>query len=121
MTQMLRFDTLAPPSPGQVLKEKLLDGTKLSQAELARAIGLSRPRLNMILSGRCQITAAVALRIEKVFGFSPQYWLRLRYEFELFEERQRISHELESLPRLSSNPITTADSAWQISTWQAAA
>jgi addiction module HigA family antidote len=121
MTQLFRFHAFAaPPAPGQVLREKILDGMGLTQAELARAIGISPPRLNMILSGRCQISAEIALRIEKVFDISPQYWLRIRNEFELFEERQRMSRELEGLAPLRA-PANLTDAAWQISAWQAAA
>jgi plasmid maintenance system antidote protein VapI len=53
----------------------------------------------MILKGRSPISPEIALRIERVFGISPQYWLRIRAEFELCEERQRIARELESLPQ----------------------
>lgn len=121
MTQMFRFDGLPVPlSPGQVLKEKLLDGMQLSQAQLARAIGISCPRLNMILKGRCQISAEIALRIERVFDISPQYWLRIRNEFELFGERQRMSDELDRLRKLSDRHERQA-SAWRVHEWQAAA
>ena len=103
MTQMFRFEAAStPPAPGDVLKEKLLDGMNLTQAQLARAIGISCPRLNMILKGRCQISTEIALRIERVFDISPQYWLRIRNEFELFEERRRISLELDRLPQLTT-------------------
>jgi addiction module HigA family antidote len=121
MTQMFRFDNaLTAPTPGQVLREKLLDGMNLSQAQLARAIGISKPRLNMILKGRCQISAEIALRIERVFGISPQYWLRIRNEFELYEDRQRFSAELDRLQQLRPTPAQES-SAWQVREWQAAA
>ncbi len=121
MTQMFHFESLsAPPSPGKVLREKLLDGAHLTQAELARALGISCPRLNMILSGRCQLSAEIALRIEKVFGISPQYWLRIGNEFKLFEERQRMAGELESLGQLRK-PAPQPETAWAIADWQAAA
>ena len=121
MTQMTRIENdTTPPAPGQVLREKLLDGLGLKQADLARAIGVSRPRLNMMLKDRCRISAAVALRIEKVFGISPQFWFRLRAEFDLFEERQRLSYELDRLPQISMRNEVQS-SAWEVSDWQQAA
>ena len=120
MTQMFRFDGISPPSPGDVLKAKLLDGMNLTQAQLARALGISTPRLNMILKGRCQITAEIALRIEKVFDISPQYWLRARNEFELYEERQRMANALDALPKFANRRDCEA-SAWLVREWQAAA
>jgi addiction module HigA family antidote len=94
-----RRDSDFPSPPGQVLKEKLVEGMHLTQAQLSRAIGVSAPRLNMILKGRSPISPEIALRIERVFGISPKFWLRIRAEFELCEERQRIARELESLPQ----------------------
>lgn len=121
MNQMLLFDQVyAPPSPGAVLKRKLLDGMKLTQAELARAIGISKPRLNMMLKGRCQLSAEIALRIERVFGISPQFWLRVRADFELFEERRRMVEELMNLSQLHPRE-ESALSSWQVSEWQVAA
>lgn len=121
MTQMFRFEAGSTPSaPGQILKEKLLDGLDLTQAELARAIGISCPRLNMIIKGRCQISAEIALRIERVFDISPQYWLRIRNEFELFEERRRMSHELDRLKQLSDRH-DREDCAWRSGRFQFAA
>ena len=121
MSHMFRFDAPTTPSaPGKVLKEKLLDGMQLSQTELARAIGISTPRLNMILKGRCQISAEIALRIERVFDISPQYWLRIRGEYELFEERQRMERVLENLPQLSAR-AADGMSAWHSRDWRAAA
>ena len=121
MTQMFRFNsTSTPPSPGEVLKAKLLDGMDMTQAQLARALGISTPRLNMILKGRCQLGAEIALRIERVFDISPQYWLRVRNEFELFEERQRMAAELEALKEVSPKKDRET-SAWLVRDWQAAA
>lgn len=74
----------------------------------------------MMLKDRCQITADIALRIEKVFGIPPQFWFRIRAEFELFEGRQRLSRELQKLPQIS--PSDQAEtSAWLVSEWQLAA
>ena len=121
MTQMFSFDEFSNPlAPGQMLNVKLLEGMHLSQSQLAHAIGISRPRLNMILKGRCQLTAEIALRIERVFNISPTYWMRIRDEFELFEANQRIAHELQKLPRLADRHAQE-QSAWRACDMQAAA
>lgn len=121
MTQMFRFNSdTTPPSPGEVLKARILDGLDMTQAQFARAIGISTPRLNMILKGRCQLNAEIALRIEKVFDIAPQYWLRIRNEHELFEERQRMAREIDSLPEFTTRKDRET-SAWLVREWQAAA
>lgn len=90
-----------PPRPEHVLRQKLLDDPHLTQADLARAIGISTPRMSMILNGRCKITLEIALRVEKVFGIPADFWTRAVAEFELYQERLRISAELEKLSPLS--------------------
>jgi addiction module HigA family antidote len=98
---MFRFDLrTAPPSTGEMMRRKLLDDFNLTQAQPARAIGISRPRLNMMLKGRCSLSPEIALRIGRVFGISPEFWLRVRADFELFEEAQRIASLLERLPQI---------------------
>jgi len=94
---MASAPVVTPPAPGEILKQKLVDETGLKQARVARAIGISRARLNMILHGRRPISPDIALRIEKVFGISSAFCLTLRAESELFLERQRMSSELDSL------------------------
>lgn len=98
----MSFDS-PPPEPIEVLKEKVLDERDLKQAEVAKATGISPQRLNMILKGRRPISAEVALRLEKVFGIPPGFWFKLRAEFDLFKERERIRRELETLPELRTS------------------
>lgn len=121
VTQMLRIDGgSAAPSPAKVLREKLLDGMQLTQAQLARAIGISRPRLNMILKERLPVSAEIALRIERVFGITPQYWMRIRNEWELSQTRNRIAGELHLL-RGATVEGGAEQSAWSTANLQVAA
>ena len=117
MTQMTRIERPeGPPAVGEVVRQKLLVERNLTQSYVARAIDISKPRLNMILSGRCQVSAEIALRIERVFGISANFLLRARTEFELFRETKRISSEIHSLRQLSAANLSRA-SAWQVSEW----
>jgi addiction module HigA family antidote len=83
-----------PPAPGSVLRKRVLEGLGITQTELADALGLSRPRLHMILTGRLQVTPEVALRLEKALGTSAGCWLQLRADYELFMARRRLRQEL---------------------------
>jgi len=92
-----------PPAPGGVLEATILNQLGIRQAELARALRISKPRLNMILKGRRQITPEIALRLAKVIGHSPRYWLELRANWDLFKARERLGEELGKLRRLSAD------------------
>ncbi len=68
--------------PGEFLKEMLEDlGT--SQAEFARAIGVSSMRVSHVVNGTRPVTAELALLFARVFGQSPQYWLNLQAGYDL--------------------------------------
>ena len=67
---------------GAFLKEMLEDlGT--SQAEFARAIGVSSMRVSHVVNGTRPVTAELALLFGRAFGQSPQYWLNLQAGYDL--------------------------------------
>jgi addiction module HigA family antidote len=86
---------VVPPVPGQVLRYHISWAGR-TQAAFARAIGVSPARLNMILSGRCPISPEIALRLARVLGTPPEFWLRLRMEFELFHQERHLRDELDT-------------------------
>jgi|SRR5579884_2259528 len=121
MTDMARIDHYSiPQAPGEVLKEKLLGDGRLTQAQLARALGVSEPRLTMIFKGRCQVSAEIALRVERVFGISPHFWMRVRDEYELYHERQRLCSTLAALPSMEDRKERSA-TVWLADELQVAA
>lgn len=68
--------------PGEFLDETLRE-LKISQAEFARAIGVSPMRISHVIKGTRPVTAELALLIGRAFGQSPQYWLNLQTAHDL--------------------------------------
>jgi antitoxin HigA-1 len=68
---------LDPIPPGEILLEEFMVPHGISQNRLARDIGVNPARINDIVHGRSAITAAIALRLGKYFGTTPQLWLNL--------------------------------------------
>ena len=68
--------------PGEFLDETLRE-LKISQAEFARAIGVSPMRISHVIERARPITAELALLIGRAFGQSPQYWLNLQTAYDL--------------------------------------
>jgi len=71
-----------PIHPGEILKDEL-DALSYSAAELARAIKVPANRISQILAGKRNISADTALRLGKLFGTGPQFWLNLQTAYEL--------------------------------------
>lgn len=89
-----------PLSPGSVLQERIVSRLDISQAELAKALGVSRFTVNQVLGGRRAVTAEMALRLGHVLDTSPELWLKLQAQVDLFEARRATGAEIAMLPRL---------------------
>jgi addiction module HigA family antidote len=74
--------TIAPVHPGEILADDL-EELGISQAQLARALGVPRSRINQIVLGRRSIEADTALRLARFFGTSDRYWLNLQAQYDL--------------------------------------
>jgi addiction module HigA family antidote len=68
--------------PGEYLGE-ILGEMSISQAEFARAIGVSPMRVSHVIKGSRPVTAELALLFGKAFDQSPQYWLNLQATYDL--------------------------------------
>lgn len=86
--------------PGEFLKEMLEDlGT--SQAEFARAIGVSSMRISHVVKGARPVTAELALLFGRAFGQSPQYWLNLQAAYDLKTAERAIKDRLRGVRPLA--------------------
>jgi len=54
------------------------------QAELARRLAVSYPRLNEVINGRRSVTPDTALRLSRVLGMSADFWLGLQQDWDLW-------------------------------------
>ena len=75
-------DGMPPIHPGEFLKE-LLEELQLNQTSLAEALGISTMRVSHVLRGQRPVTAELALRLGRVMGQTPQYWLNLQTTYDL--------------------------------------
>jgi len=90
---MTDSDAFLPVTPGEILKEEFLGEYRLSQAALARAIGISPNRIAEIIGNRRRITADTALRLALYFGNSPEFWMNLQAHYDLKIARHNLPPE----------------------------
>jgi addiction module HigA family antidote len=86
---------LAPVHPGRFLTE-LLEELSISQAQLARAIGVSAMRVSHVANGKRPMTAEMALRLSRFFGQTPQYWLNLQSRYDLDCAQDAVGDRIKS-------------------------
>lgn len=73
-----------PVTPGEVLEKKFLKHHDISQTDLAKSLHITRRRIHEILRGKRAITPDTALRIAKLFGTEPEYWMNLQVKIDLW-------------------------------------
>jgi len=79
-----------PPHPGEFLIQAYLEPNNLSGRELAGKLGVAASTLNRILTGTSRISPAMALRLSKALGRSPESWLAMQYNHDLWQAKQHV-------------------------------
>ena len=90
---------LPPIHPGEFLRETL-EELGVSQAQFARAIGVSPMRISHVAKGARPVTAELALLFGRALGQSPQYWLNLQSTYDLKTAEQSIGKRLSAVAEL---------------------
>lgn len=88
--------------PGEVLSEEYLKPLGVSQNRLALSMRIPAQRINEIINGKRAITADTAIRLAKVIGTTPEFWLSLQMDYDLQttirKEGKKIEREVEPIP-----------------------
>lgn len=79
-----------PQHPGRFLAHVLERHPGITQAELAGALGTSRLTVNEILNQRRNITAEMAVRLERVLGVDAEEWMHVQTTYDLHRARERL-------------------------------
>jgi antitoxin HigA-1 len=82
---------------GEILLLDFLKPMGLSQAALAKAIGMPPRRINEIVLGKRSITADTDLRLARYFKMSEGFFLGLQNDYELMERKQQIGEQLKAI------------------------
>jgi addiction module HigA family antidote len=77
-----------PTHPGKIIKEDYLEPLSLTISELASNLNVSRKTLSKIINERGSITPDMALRLSRAFDTTPDLWLMLQKNFDLYLAEQ---------------------------------
>jgi len=73
-----------PTHPGRIIREDYLNPLSLTVSDLAANLGVSRKTLSKIINERGSVTPDMALRLSRAFETTPDFWLNLQKNFDLF-------------------------------------
>jgi addiction module HigA family antidote len=83
-----------PTHPGEMLLEDFMPDYDLSVTALAAAAGVSRQSINELLRGRRAVSPEMALRLSRLFGNSPEFWLNAQLAVDLWDAAQDIKADV---------------------------
>ena len=79
-----------PTHPGEMLQEEFLSPMGLTQAELAKRMGVPVQRINTLIKGKRGMTAETALLLSEVLGTSPESWMSLQTNCDLWHAQRHL-------------------------------
>src|SRR3989339_1141565 len=85
---------IRPTHPGEMLREDFLPDYGLTVSTFARALGVSRQTVNELLRERRAVSPEMALRLSRLFGNSPEFWLNAQRAVDLWEAARNIDKEI---------------------------
>lgn len=92
-----------PTHPGEILREDFMVDYNLSVARLAELLGVSRQTTNDLVHCRRAVSPEMALRLSRVFSTSPQFWLNLQRNVDLWDAFDALEPSLRRVKPLSES------------------
>ena len=87
-----------PPHPGEFIREVYLEPLNVSFRLVAEKLKVSPSTFHRLIKGQSNISSEMALRLSKTLGRTPESWLAMQNNYNLWQAKQRINlDEVEKL------------------------
>ena len=86
-----------PAHAGEILREEFLEPLGMTQSYLAKVLHTSFRAINELVNEKRGITTEMALKLARYFGTTPQLWLNLQNQFDLYKVSMKKQKELEAV------------------------
>ena len=93
---------LRPTHPGEMLRDDFLPDYGLTVLRFAKALGVSRQTVNELLRERRAVSPEMALRLSRLFGNSPEFWLNAQRAVDLWEAARNIKGKINRISPLNA-------------------
>ena len=80
-----------PPHPGEFIQEIYMEPFGMSCRFLAERLDVSPSTLNRLIKKQSGVSPEMALRLSKAIGRSPESWLIMQDNYDLWQARQNIN------------------------------
>jgi addiction module HigA family antidote len=87
-----------PPHPGEFIREVYLEPLNVSFRSVAEKLKVSPSTFHRLIKGQSSISSEMALRLSKTLGRTPESWLAMQDNYNLWQAKQRVNlDEVEKL------------------------
>ena len=93
---------IRPTHPGEMLREDFMPDYHLTVSAFAKALGVSRQTVNELLRERRAVSPEMALRLSRLFGNSPEFWLNAQRAVDLWEASRSIKDQIKRISPLDA-------------------
>lgn len=100
--QNTRERKIRPTHPGEMLREDFLPDYGLTVSNFAKTLGVSRQTANELVRERRAVTSEMALRLARLFGNTPEFWLNAQRALDLWEAARTNKKKIERINPLSA-------------------
>jgi antitoxin HigA-1 len=92
-----------PPHAGEVLKDMYIEPLELTVTKAAKALGVSRQTLSEIINSKAGVSIDMALRLSRAFKTTPEMWLNLQIQYELWHAPDKKLADVQCLVNTRSS------------------
>jgi antitoxin HigA-1 len=89
-----------PTHPGEMLREDFMPDYGFSVSGISKALGVSRQTFNELLRERRGVSPEMALRLARLFGNTPEFWLNAQRAVDLWEAARTAGSKIEKISPL---------------------
>lgn len=87
-----------PPHPGEFIRKVYIAPFDISVRKVAESLRVSASTLNRLLNAESSVSPEMALRLSKALGRSPESWLAMQDQYDLWHARKKV--DLKQVRRL---------------------
>ncbi len=80
-----------PPHPGEFIKEVYLEPLGVTPRKVALRLKVSPSTFSRLINGQSRVSPEMALRLSKCLGRTPESWLVMQDNYDLYQARQTIN------------------------------
>mgnify|MGYP000253461311 CR=1 FL=1 len=99
-SRIVHFDP--PIHPGEILREEFLKPLGLKPYGVAKRLNVPRTRIERLVAESTPVTPDTALRLAKLLGTTPDFWLSMQASYDLAVEARAKKQEIDAIQALDA-------------------